>query len=187
MTDRNALLAAIRSHRAEFEAAGDEAEELRTLPGDAVETLRGMGAFWLKTPADLGGTPLDPVDFCDVIEELAYADSSTAWAAMIGAGCCGLAGGWLAEAGARRVFAPGRALPVVAGQLQPRGTGRTVEGGYVVSGRWSFASGILHASWLIGAFHPQASAGTDGLTGSWFSSCPRTRLRSSTTGWWPGW
>jgi alkylation response protein AidB-like acyl-CoA dehydrogenase len=157
MTDRNGLLAAIRSHRAEFEAAGDQAEELRTLPGDAVETLRGMGAFWLKTPADLGGTPLDPVDFCDVIEELAYVDSSTAWAAMIGAGCGGLAGGWLPETGARRVFAPGRPLPVVAGQLQPRGTGRPVEGGYVVSGRWSFASGIMHASWLIGAFHPQPS------------------------------
>jgi alkylation response protein AidB-like acyl-CoA dehydrogenase len=158
MTDRNALLAAIRSHRAEFEAAGDQAEELRTLPADAVETLRGTGAFWLKTPADLGGTPLDPVDFCDVIEELAYADSSTAWAAMIGAGCGGLAGGWLPEAGARRVFAPGSPLPVVAGQLQPRGTGRPVEGGWVVSGRWSFASGIMHASWLIGAFHPQPSS-----------------------------
>src|SRR5262245_60380 len=158
MTDTGGLLAAIRDHRADFEAAGDQAEDLRTLPGDAVDALRGMGAFWLKTPAELGGTPLDPVDFCDVIEELAYADSSTAWAAMIGAGCAGLAGGWLPEAGARRVFAPDSPLPVVAGQLQPRGTGRPVEGGYVVSGRWSFASGIMHASWLIGAFHPQPAA-----------------------------
>jgi alkylation response protein AidB-like acyl-CoA dehydrogenase len=161
MTHAERLLAAIQTHRAEFEAAGDQAEDLRTLPSATVETLRAMGAFWLKTPADLGGTPLDPVDFCDVIEELAHADSSTAWAAMIGAGCGGLAGGWLPEAGARRVFAPGRALPVVAGQLQPRGTGRPVEGGYVVSGRWSFASGILHASWLIGAFHPVAGAGAE--------------------------
>ena len=164
MTDRDGMLAAIRSHRAEFEAAGDRAEELRTLPADAVETLRAMGAFWLKTPTDLGGTPLSPVDFCDVIEELAYADSSTAWAAMIGAGCNGLAGGWLPEAGARRLFAPSQPLPVVAGQLQPRGTGRPVEGGYVVSGRWSFASGIMHAGWLIGAFHPQHD--TDGAGAS---------------------
>ena len=70
-------------------------------------TLRSLGLFWLKTPAELGGTPLPPVEFCDVIEELAYVDTSTAWAAMIGAGCNGLAGGWLPEAGARRIFGPG--------------------------------------------------------------------------------
>ncbi len=149
---RAGLLAAIREHRADFEAAGVRSEELRTLPSDAVQTLRDMGVFWLKTPAELGGTPLDPLDFCDVIEELAYADSSTAWAAMIGAGCCGLAAGWLPDAGARRVFGPGRPLPVVAGQPQPRGTGRPVSDGFVVTGRWGFSSGIEHASWLIGAF-----------------------------------
>jgi indole-3-acetate monooxygenase len=154
------LVAAIRDRRAEFEAAGDRAEELRTLPPDTVATLRELGLFWLKTPAELGGMPLSPVEFCDVIEELAYADVSTAWAAMIGAGCCGLAAGWLPEAGARRVFAPGTptsALPVVAGQLAPRGTGRPAEGGYVVTGRWGFSSGIPHAEWVIGAFRTEAS------------------------------
>ena len=146
------LLAGARSRRGEFEAAGDRAEELRTLPAETVRTLRDMGLFWLKTPSELGGTPLPPLEFCDVIEELAYADVSTAWAAMIGAGCAGLAGGWLPEEGARRVFAAGRPLPVIAGQLQPRGTGRPADGGYLVTGRWSFASGIAHADWLIGCF-----------------------------------
>jgi alkylation response protein AidB-like acyl-CoA dehydrogenase len=170
---REELLAAIKSRRKDFEAAGDRAEELRTLPMDTVETLRGMGLFWLKTPAELGGAPLPPVEFCDVIEELAYTDASTAWAAMIGAGCCGLAGGWLPEAGARRVFAPGGPLPVVAGQLAPRGTGKPVEGGYLVTGRWGFSSGILHAEWLIGAFKPEtaaddATAGAAGAAGTGF-------------------
>jgi alkylation response protein AidB-like acyl-CoA dehydrogenase len=146
---RNRLLAGITEHRREFEAAGDEAEKLRTLPPQAVQTLRDLGVFWLKTPEELGGTPLSPLEFCDVIEEMAYTDVSTAWAAMIGAGCAGMAGGWLPEAGARRVFAPDRPLPLIAGQPQPRGSGRPVEGGYVVSGRWGFASGIAHASWVI--------------------------------------
>jgi indole-3-acetate monooxygenase len=149
---REELLAGIRAHRAEFEAAAQRSEQLRTLPPDVVETLRDLGVFGLKTPTELGGSPLNPVDFCDVIEELAYADASTAWTAMIGAGCGGLASGWLPEPGVRRVFAPDRPLPVVAGQLQPRGTGRPVAGGYLVTGRWSFASGIAHATWLIGAF-----------------------------------
>ncbi len=153
---RDELLAGIRAHREEFEAAGERSEQLRTLPADTVETLRNLGVFWLKTPAELGGRPLNPVDFCDVIEELAYADASTAWTAMIGAGCGGLTSGWLPEEGVRRVFAPGRPLPIVAGQLQPRGTGRRVDGGYAVTGRWSFASGIVHASWLIGAFQAES-------------------------------
>src|ERR1700677_4233189 len=130
---REELLAGIRSHREQFESAGDRAEELRTLPNDAVATLRELGLFWLKTPAELGGTPLAPVEFSEVIEELAYVDTSTAWAAMIGAGCNGLAGGWLPETGGRGIFgggagagwggpagaagAAGRRLPVVAGQL----------------------------------------------------------------------
>lgn len=156
---KDKLLAGIIDHRQEFEAAGDRAEQLRTLPSDTVDTLRELGVFWLKTPEELGGTPLTPLDFCDVIEEMAFTDVSTAWTAMIGVGCAGMAGGWLPDAGARRVFVPGGPTPLIAGQPQPRGTGRPVEGGYVVTGRWGFASGIVHASWVIGGFHV---AGEDG-------------------------
>src|ERR1700728_1242281 len=103
---RDELLAGIRANREKFESAGDRAEELRTLPHDAVAILRSLGLFWLKTPAELGGTPLPPVEFSDVIEELAYTDTSTAWAAMFCAGCNGLAGGGVAAGGGRRVFGP---------------------------------------------------------------------------------
>jgi alkylation response protein AidB-like acyl-CoA dehydrogenase len=154
-TTAGELLAAIRAHRAEFEAAGALAEDMRTLPPATVATLRSLGLFWLKTPAEFGGTPLTPLEFCDVIEELAYVDVSTAWATMIGNGCAGMAGGWLPDEGARRVFgAAGEAglLPLIAGQPQPRGVGRPVPGGYVVSGRWGFSSGMVHAGWVIGGF-----------------------------------
>ena len=169
---RDELLADIRSHREQFESAGDRAEELRTLPHDAVATLRELGLFWLKTPAELGGTPLPPVEFSEVIEELAYIDTSTAWAAMIGAGCNGLAGGWLPAAGARRIFGDsadagpagtrGNRLLVLAGQLAPRGTGTPVTGGYLVHGRWGFSSGIVHADWLIGAFKSERAPAAGG-------------------------
>ena len=75
---RDELIAGIRANREKFESAGDRAEELRTLPHDAVAILRSLGLFWLKTPAELGGTPLTPVEFSEVIEELAYVDTSTA-------------------------------------------------------------------------------------------------------------
>ena len=146
------LLDSIRQRRREFETAGDKAQELRMLPAETVRTLRDMGAFWLKTPAELGGTPLAPLDFCDVLEEFAYADTTTAWIVMVGNGGTGTAGGWLPDAGARQVFAPGRPPPLVVGTPGPRGTGRAVAGGYVVSGRWGFASGIAHADWLLAGF-----------------------------------
>lgn len=159
---RDELLAAIAEHGDAFAEAGIRSEELRTLPGQTATLLADLGFFWLKTPADLGGTPLDPLEFCDVIEKLAYTDASVAWAAMIGSGCCGLAGGWLPAAD--RIFTPGGPLPVVAGQLSPRGTGTPDSGGYVVSGRWGFSSGITHAEWLIGAFTPVS--GTPGVQDS---------------------
>jgi alkylation response protein AidB-like acyl-CoA dehydrogenase len=166
---RDKLIAGVRANREKFESAGDRAEELRTLPHDAVGILRSLGLFWLKTPAELGGTPLPPVEFGEVIEELAYIDTSTAWAAMIGAGCNGLTGGWLPDEGAHRTFGTGSdddVRPVVAGQLVPRGTGTPVPGGYLVHGRWGFSSGIVHADWLIGAFKADAATGDANADGA---------------------
>lgn len=156
---RAELLAGIQSRRRELEAAGERAQDLRTLPPDTVAALRSMGLFWLKTPAELGGTPMAPLDFCDVMEELAYADSSTAWTVMVGNGGTGTAGGWLPDAGAGQVFAPGRPLPLVVGTPGPRGTGRPVPGGYVVTGRWGFASGIAYCDWLLAGFTVPAHDG----------------------------
>jgi alkylation response protein AidB-like acyl-CoA dehydrogenase len=156
---RAGLLAAIRKRRQEFEAAGERAETERNLPSGTMAALRELGAFWLKTPAELGGTPVDPLDFCDVLEEFAYTDGATAWAVMVGNGGTGTAGGWLPDAGARRVFVPGRPRPLIVGTPGPRGTGQPAAGGYLVSGQWSFASGCGHADWLIGGFR---SAGPDG-------------------------
>ena len=39
---RDELIAGIRANREKFESAGDRAEELRTLPHDAVAILRSL-------------------------------------------------------------------------------------------------------------------------------------------------
>lgn len=147
-----ARLAAIRERRQELEEAGLESETLRRLPDGAVEILRELRVFWSKTPRELGGTPLEPLDFCDVIEELAYIDSAVGWAAMIGAGSTSMGAGWLPDEGVAAVFPAGGPLPVLAGQPHPRGRAERVEGGWVVTGRWSFASGINHSNWVLGGF-----------------------------------
>jgi alkylation response protein AidB-like acyl-CoA dehydrogenase len=151
------LLDALRARRAGFEEAARRAEEERTLPADIVELMRELRLFWLKTPRELGGSEVDPLEFCDVLEELAYYEVSAAWSMMVGNGTTGMVAGWLPAEGLRGIFpatggvAGGVAeLPIFAGQFIPRGTAVPVDGGYRVSGRWSFCSGISHADWVVG-------------------------------------
>jgi hypothetical protein len=42
---------------------------------------------------------------------------------------------------------------VAAGAFRLNGTARAVEGGDIVSGRWSLGSGIPHATWALGGGH----------------------------------
>lgn len=150
-TNGERLLDAVRRHRATFEGAAHRAEQERTLPADVVDLLCDLRLFWLKTPTELGGSELDPVEFCDVLEELAYYDASAAWTAMVGNGATGAVAGWLPDEGVREVFGDGDAdLPICAGQFGPRGTAVPVDGGYLVTGRWSFCSGINHSGWVVG-------------------------------------
>lgn len=154
-----ALLEALRSVRPTIEAAGRDAEEARTLPGEIVGLLREHRLFWMKTPLALGGSELDPPDFCRVLEELASYDASAAWAAMVGNGTTGTMAGWLPEAGIATCFTDPAALPVFAGQFTPRGVAVPVEGGYVVTGRWSFCSGVRHADWVVGGCMVEGEGG----------------------------
>ncbi len=154
MSDQSATAVALEAARAlgpAFEAAARQAEIERTLPESVVEQMREAGLFWLKTPRSLGGSELDPLGFCDVVEEIAYHDASAAWATMIGNGVTGTFAGWLPDEGVQDVFPEGELLPIIAGQFVPRGVAVPVKDGYQVKGRWSFSSGIMHSSWVSGA------------------------------------
>jgi alkylation response protein AidB-like acyl-CoA dehydrogenase len=72
----------------------------------------------------------------------------------------GLAGAFLPQAAIPRVFAGGR-VPIAAGVLRPRGQATPVAGGYRVSGRWPFASGVRNAEWFCGG---AAAPGPGGAT-----------------------
>ena len=150
MTRAGELILAIRAAGPAFETAAERAEEERALPLEVAHRLRELGLFWLKAPIEVGGSELDPLDFCDVIEELAYYDASAGWAALIGSGNTGAISGWLPSAGLREIFRPDEPLPVIAGQYGPRGTALPVDGGFRVTGRWGFSSGITYADWVAG-------------------------------------
>ena len=143
-----ALLAAARSLRPLIEASADEIERERQLPGPLVEAMAAAGLFTMLVPRELGGGQVDPETCLRVIEEVARGDGSAGWCLNVGA-VVGLAAGSLREDAADEIW--GRdPRAFVAGSAVGSGTASVVDGGYRVSGRWSFASGCQHATWLMG-------------------------------------
>jgi indole-3-acetate monooxygenase len=156
---RAALLAAVDDIRDVVLRHAGEAEKLGTLPRPIVDALIGSGLLTLKLPAALGGAEADPVTQFDVIEKLSAIDPSTGWCLMIGGTSIGVPGAFLPDAAIARVFAGGR-IPTAAFVSMPTGTAVAVDGGYRVTGQWSFLSGVPHAEWVtVGARVVRGSEG----------------------------
>jgi alkylation response protein AidB-like acyl-CoA dehydrogenase len=124
-----------------------EAEKLRRLPDELVAPLRASGLFRAGAPAEIGAAEAPPALTLRLAETVARGDASAGWCVSIAA-TSSLLGGWLSPAGLAEVF--GDASNVAAGVWAPRGAARRVDGGYRVSGRWSFCSGITHSDYLFG-------------------------------------
>lgn len=125
-------------------APATEAE--RRLGPDLVAALADAGCFRIALPPSLGGSSATVSEYLDVIEAVARADGSAGWCVMIGV-TSSLVFGFLEDATNAEIFADPRG--VTAGVFAPMGTARPTEGGYIVQGRWSFASGCEHAAWRM--------------------------------------
>ncbi len=145
--DLHALLACVNRVRPVAIAHAEDSDRRRTLAPPVVDALRDSGLFALAVPRALGGAELDPLGQIAVFEAMARADGAAGWSLMIGAMVTALAGAYLPDAGVARVFS-GRP-PICAGLLMPSGVARRVAGGYRVSGRWAFGSGVRHADWIV--------------------------------------
>ena len=124
--------------------ARDLGERQRQLAPPVLAAFHRARLFHMLVPADIGGLQVDPATAMEVVETVSAADGATGWNLMIGA-AYGVWGSRPARDVARQVF--GAPDAVLAGALRPTGTARAVEGGFIVDGRWSFASGIGHSRW----------------------------------------
>ena len=145
---RRQLLEGVAGIRARLAANVEAEEAAATLSPASVAGLGEAGVLAMKLPAVLGGTEVDPTTQLLVLEALAEVSASASWCTMVGATGIGLAGAFLDEAGIAEVFADGR-IPRAATVAMPMGTARLVEGGFRLTGRWPFASGVRHAKWLV--------------------------------------
>jgi alkylation response protein AidB-like acyl-CoA dehydrogenase len=95
-----------------------------------------------------GGMEVDPTTAIQVYEEVSRFDMSAGWNLFLSSSGITFAD-WIPNEGVEDFF---RDDPdnIVAGALIPPGKAIPVNGGYRISGRWPFASGCQHASWLMG-------------------------------------
>lgn len=145
---RRLLLEAVDAVQPTLAAHMDDSELLCTLPQPSVDALTAHGILAMKCPAVLGGAEADPLTQMEVIERVAYTDPAAGWCVCIGNGAVSLIGAFLPEAGAAQVFT-GTRPPRMAAAVMPARAAR-VDGGYQVTGRWSWASGVRHAEWVGG-------------------------------------
>ena len=144
---RQALLDAVESLRGVFLAGSDEGEAAGTLPQSTVDAIYDSGLFSFKTPQVLGGAEADAMIQMEVIEAASRIESAAGWCLMIGAGSLSGMAAFLPNEAIDEIFVGGVA-PKAAGVAAPTGKATLVEGGYRVSGRWAFASGIRHSQWV---------------------------------------
>jgi alkylation response protein AidB-like acyl-CoA dehydrogenase len=122
------------------------ADEAGHLDREVVDALAATGINRLLLPTELGGFAASPRRTVEVVEQLAAADGSTAWAAAIGFGTNHFAG-YLPPAGAAEVFAdPDRSNAAMFAALAE--VSEAPDGTLRLTGRWPFTSNCEQAAWI---------------------------------------
>jgi alkylation response protein AidB-like acyl-CoA dehydrogenase len=126
-------------------ASADEIERRRRITEPLLGQLHEARLFRMLYPSSVGGGEVEPATYIDAVGELARHDGSVGWCVSI-ANSIGLFAPYLDPEAARTVFGDPRATCAWGPPNDCRGI--AVPGGYRVTGRWDFASGCRHASWM---------------------------------------
>ncbi|MFG2788374.1 acyl-CoA dehydrogenase family protein [Streptomyces sp. NPDC048419] len=121
-------------------------EQERTVPSEVVAALTDAGIYRMNVPRRYGGyqTPLHTQ--VEALSEIAGACGSTAFTALIQAGCSFIAALFPDEAQDEIFTGPD---VKVGGTLIPDATAVATGDGYVVNGTSGFATGCRHADWHL--------------------------------------
>jgi len=111
-----------------------------------VEALHREGLWGMWVPLSIrGGAELDPVSSLELLENVSYGDPSVGWVLMAAALAIGTGAAFLEDSAVSELFG-GTRLPVIVGQGTRPGKALPTGGGFLLSGSWSFASGIKHGT-----------------------------------------
>ena len=135
------LVPEIRKRRLEMADAG-------LVPVDLMHKIKETGVLGMGLPQQVGGMDCDSIQIMQALELFSYADASVGWVLMVG-----MDGAMypLPEHSTKSMFGSGDVL--VSGMLVPCGYARYDGSNYVLSGKWTMASGFYNADYVAsGAF-----------------------------------
>jgi indole-3-acetate monooxygenase len=140
-----ALLEVARSFRPRVLAERDRIEAARRLPEDLTRDLARAGFFRVYLPEAYGGLDLTPMEAMEVFEDLARADASVAW--CVWNGNTHWTAAQLSPDAAQTMHADPDVI--TANSTRASGQAQIIDGGFRVSGRWSFVSGCELGTWMV--------------------------------------
>jgi len=142
-------------------ARSSEINKMRRIPDEVMGLLAEAGLMQLCRPARYGGPEMSPASVFQVARILAEGDGSSAWVYAVTNSHDHLVGMYPQDV-QDEYWASDQHL--CASSYQPQGKATRVDGGYRLSGKWSFCSGIDHSGWIVvGSLFRQAEAGPPSL------------------------
>jgi len=142
-----AVLDGVRDLLPTFRDRSDEGERLRVVPEASIKELEETGFFRLLQPTRYGGLEADPVDFYTAVRDIASADGSTGWvSSVVGVHPWQVA---LFDDEAQQAVWGDDPNVRLSSSYAPTGRAVLTEGGFKLSGKWSFSSGCDHCSWVL--------------------------------------
>ncbi|MCL2584431.1 MAG: hydroxylase [Streptosporangiales bacterium] len=147
MSDPHGVLARIDEAGEYLAAHAEEADELGRLPDETAARMREIGIIRLGQPREFGGYEAHPADFYEAVMRLGLYSPPAAWVAgVVGIHPYEIATG---ERKLQEEIWGDDPDTWTCSPYAPMGTARKADGGYVLSGKWSFSTGTNHSNWAI--------------------------------------
>ncbi|MBB6626025.1 flavin-dependent monooxygenase [Nocardioides sp. KIGAM211] len=142
-----AVLDGVRDLLPSIRERADEAERLRVVPEASVKELDEVGFFKMLQPQRFDGHEADPIDFYTAVRDIAGACGSTGWmSAVVGVHPWQVA---LFSDEAQQAVWGSDTSTRLSSSYAPTGKAVLTDGGFTLSGKWSFSSGCDHCSWVL--------------------------------------
>jgi 3-hydroxy-9,10-secoandrosta-1,3,5(10)-triene-9,17-dione monooxygenase len=142
-----AVLDGIRDLLPTLRERADEAERLRVVPEASVKEIEETGFFRMLQPKRFDGLESDPVDFYTAVRDIAGACGSTGWVSSV-LGVHPWQVALFADDAQQAVWGSDTNVRL-SSSYAPTGKAIITDGGYTLSGKWSFSSGCDHATWVL--------------------------------------